>query len=90
MTLTSTAGLDKCRFNYGTGIHKQWVESNSLFFNVVVSRFGQSVKAYIEAGELVVTEVDKVMLARFDTEEVMKAHMETLKYWEQELHSQAK
>ena len=61
-----------------------------FFFNFVGSRFGQSVKASIESGELFITDVDKSMTPQFDKDEHMKAHLESLKCWEQEVCSQAK
>ena len=90
VTLTGTASLDKCRFNCGPGMQKQWTESNSLFLNVVGSRFSQSVKASFEAGELVTTKVDESMIPRFDAEEDMNDHMADLKHWKQELNVQSK
>ena len=83
-------GLEKCRFIYGPGMQKQWVESISVFLDFVGSRYGQSVKASLEAGELVVTEVDETVLRKFYTEAEMKAHVAWLKHWEQELHEQTK
>ena len=56
----------------------------------VGSRHGQSVKASLEAGELIVTEVDEGILKKFDTEADMKAYVTSLKYWEQELHTHTK
>ena len=61
-------GLGKCEFTCGPGMQKQWVESVSVFLNFVGSRYGQSVKASLEAGELIVTEVDESILRKFDTE----------------------
>ena len=58
--------------------------------NDVGSRFSKNVKASIEAGELVVTEVDDSMLPSFDAEEDMKDHVAALKHWEKEIHAQAK
>ena len=61
-----------------------------MFLNVVGSRFGKSVKVSIEAGELVITEVDKSTLPRFDVEKDMTAHVAALKCWEQKLCAQVK
>ena len=62
VTGSSIAGLEKCSFSYGPGMQKQWVENISVFLDFVGSRYGQSVKASLEAGELIVTEVDESIL----------------------------
>jgi len=60
------------------------VYNSSKFLDYISGRFGQSVRASLEAGEIVVTEIDKKTLPKFDAEEEMKAHVAGLKYWEQE------
>ena len=65
-------------------MQKQWIESNSAVLHHIWSKFSQSVKASLEAGEMVMTEVDETLLPRFDAEEDTKAHTAGLKCWEQE------
>ena len=62
-------------------MQKQWVEINSVFLDQIGSRFGQSAKVSIEAGELVVSEIDDSILTKFETEENMKDHVKKLKCW---------
>ena len=69
-------------------MQKQWVESASLFMDFVSSRHGQSVKASLEAGELVATEVDKKCLKKFDAEEAEKNYLLGLKHWEKKMCKQ--
>ena len=59
-----------------------------MFLDFVGSRHGQSVKASLEAGELIVTEVDEKYLKRFETEEEEKTYLTGLKHWEKKLHKQ--
>ena len=80
--------LEKCRFIYGAGMQKQWVASSTIFLDFVGSRCGQSVKASLEAGELVVTEVDAKYLKKFETEKDEKDYLAGLKHWEQKMHKQ--
>ena len=51
-----------------------------MFLDFVGSRYGQSVKASLEVGELIVTEVDESVLKNFDKEDEMKAHLNSLKH----------
>ena len=74
----------KYRFSYGQGMQKQWIESNSIFIDLVASKYEQSIRSSLESGEVIVTEVDKSVLIKFDTKEEMKAHIASLKYWQQE------
>ena len=90
VTLTGTASLDKRKLIHGAGVQRWWVESNSKFLDVIGSRYAQSVKASLEAGEVIVTEVDESLLPKFNTDDEMKAHVQGLKFWEQEQHAQAK
>ena len=71
-------------------MQKQWVEINSVFLDFAGSRSGQSTKASIEGGEIVVTEINTSVLPKFETEEAMKCHVDKLKYWGKEWHTQAK
>jgi len=77
--LTSPVSLAKVRFGYGPGMQKLWVHNSSKFLDCASGRFGQSVRASLEVGEIVVTEIDKKTLPKFDTEEEMKAHVAGLK-----------
>ena len=77
---SSIAGLEKCRFSYGQGMQKQWVENISVFLDFVGSRCSQSAKASLETGELVVTEVDKKYLKKFDAEDQEKTYLAGLKH----------
>ena len=52
--MTSTS-LSKCRFSYGPGVQKKWVENISVFLEFVGSECGQSLKSSLEVGELIVT-----------------------------------
>ena len=76
----SIPGLEKCKFVYGMGMQKVWVESNRLFLNYVAAKYGQSVKASLLAGDIVVTEIDEDIIPKFDTEEAEKEHLAGLKY----------
>ena len=53
-------------------MQKQWVEINSVFLDFAGSRSGQSTKASIEGGELVVTEINTSVLPKFEREEDVK------------------
>ena len=83
--LIGTASLDKYHFSYGTNMKRQQVESNSILLDFIGSRYRQSVKVSIEAGELVLTNMNKSILPRFETEAKIKVHVVGLKYQEQEL-----
>ena len=61
-----------------------------MFLDFAGSRCGQSAKASLEAGDLIVIEVDENILKKFDTETEMKAYVAGLKCWEQELCTQTK
>ena len=60
----------------------------SVVLDFVGSRHGQSAKASLEVGKLVVTEVDKKCLKKFETEEKEKTYLAGLKYWERKLCKQ--
>ena len=53
-----------------------------MFLDFVGSRCGQSVKASLEASDVVVIEVDESILKRFDEEEDMDNYLKDLKHWE--------
>ena len=48
-------------------MQKQWVENNAKFLDYVGYRFGKSVRAFLEAGKVVVIEVDSKILPKFTT-----------------------
>jgi len=91
ISMTATAiELEKCCFYYGKGMQNNWMESNRVFMDYIGCTFGQSVKASLIAGELVVTEVDESLLPKFVTAEAEKDYLSELKHWEKELYKQAK
>ena len=57
--------LEKYYFSYRAGMQKQWIESNSLFLDYVGRNYGQSMRASLQAGKLIVIEVDKSILLKF-------------------------
>ena len=79
---TKVSGLEKCIFYYGPGMQRQWVESNALFMDYVGNKYGQSTQVSLTKGELVVLEVDKKLLPRFDTKDKRDKHVAGLKFWE--------
>ena len=81
---TSPVSLEKVRFGCGPGMQKLWACNSAKFLDCVSGRFGHSVRASLEAGKIVVTEIDKKILPKFDAEEEMKVHVEGLKHWQQE------
>ena len=82
-----TTSLNKCHFYYGLEMQKQWVESIGIFLDFVGSKYSQSMKASLEAGELIVIEVDETVLKKFNTKQGEIDHLATLKYWEQEVYT---
>ena len=88
--LATPTSLSKCHFSYGPGMQKQWIENISVFLDFVGSEHGQSVEVSIEAGELIVAEVDESILRKFDTLKDETDRLATLKHWEQEMHAQTK
>ena len=83
-------GIQNCVFKYGMGMQKKWVENNRIFLDFIARRYGQITKASLEAGELVVTEVDETLIPKFDTEDEQKDHISALKFWEKEQYEIAK
>ena len=80
--LMTSRSISRCRFSYGTGAQKQWVENISVFLDFVGSKHGHSVKASLEAGELIVTEIDESILCKFDTLKDETEYLATLKHLE--------
>jgi len=78
---TIPVSLAKVRFGYGPGMQKDWVINSAKFLDYVSGWFRQSMRASLEAGEVIVTEIDKRILPRFGTEEDMKKYVVGLKYW---------
>ena len=56
-------------------MQKNCVESKNNFLNYLGSEFGQSVRASLTAGKLLVTEEDMILFQRFKTEEDKKKHV---------------
>ena len=73
-------GLEKCCFFYSKGMQDNWIESSNIFLDYVESNFGQSVKALLIEGELVVTEVDESLIPKFETAEAEVDYLSKLKY----------
>ena len=49
--------------------------------NFVSDKCGHSVNASLEAGKLLVTEVDESLLCKFETEEEKTDYIVNMKYW---------
>ena len=81
---------EKDSFFYGLGMQKNWVVVNQKFLDYVGSKYGQSAKASISAGKLVVTEIDKTILKKFKTKEEQTKCLESLDFWQQEEHATTK
>ena len=77
---TKVSGLEKCIFYYGPGMQRQWVESNTLFLDYVGNKYGQSTQRLLIKGELVVMEVDRKLLPKFETKEERDRHVAGLKF----------
>ena len=71
-------GVEEYYFYNGPGIQKEWMESNKALLNLVSSKCRQSANASLEAGELVVTEIDESLLQKANTEEEKNDHMAKL------------
>ena len=69
-------GLEKSYFYFGQGMQKHWVKSRRAFLNYVVNKIGQSAKASLMEGDLVITEIVEDPLPKFKTEEEKKNHLE--------------
>ena len=66
--IKSMSDLEKCRFIYGQGMQKLWVESNTILLGCVSAKFGQIMKSSLLSGEVVVIDVDEHLIPRFDSE----------------------
>ena len=84
VTSANSVSLAKVRFGYGLWMQKQRIINSANFLDYVSGRFGQSVRASLEAGEVVVTEIDRKTLPKLNPEAEMTAHVAGLKYWQQE------
>ena len=84
--------LDKERdcFFHGQGMQKNWVIVNQKYLDYVGSKYGQSVKASLMAGKLVVTEIDGSTLKKFKTKDEQTKYLSTLEYWQEEEYLAAK
>ena len=78
--MIETIVLEKYCFYYGKGIQINWMESNKVFMDYVGCTFGQSIKALLIAGELVVIEVDESLLLKFETVETKKDYLSKIKH----------
>ena len=74
--------LSKCKFTYGPGMQKQWVESNHCFLTCITAKYDQSVKMSLVAGEVVVTEVDEDLIPKFETKAEEDTYLAGLKHWQ--------
>ena len=84
--IKSVNGLKKCRFSYGPNMQKLQAEINISFLTCIAVNYGQSVKALLLAGEVVVTEVDKELIPRFKREEEEMIHLARSKHQEKKLY----
>ena len=66
------------------------MESNSLFLDYTGNKYSQSTQVSLSKGDVVVIEVDRKLLPKFDIKDERDRHVEGLKFWEQELHEAAK
>ena len=53
-----------------------------MFLDFAGSKYSQSVKASLEVGKLIITEVDETVLKKFNTKKGETDHLALLKYWE--------
>lgn len=83
-TVSGATSIGKCEFIYNTDMQKQWIESSNQFLDYAGSKYSQSARSFLEAGKIVITEVDESVLVKFETEADIKAHAATLKHWEKE------
>ena len=61
-----------------------------MFLDYVGNKYGQSTQLSLTRGNLVVIEVDRKLLPKFDTKEDQDTHVAGLKFWKQELYEAAK
>ena len=62
------SGLEKCKFDYGQGMHQNWVENNVVLMDYVGNKFGQSVKVSMLSRKMIVTEIDDKLIPKVKTE----------------------
>ena len=70
---TKVSGLENCIYYYSPEIQRQWVESNSLFLDYAGNKYSQSTQISLTKGDMVVMEVDRKLLPKFDTKEERQA-----------------
>ena len=75
--------LQKVKFYYGSGMKKNWVSVNENFLDNVGSKYGQSVRASLLTGKIIVTEVDNTILNKLKTKLEQTKNLESLEFWEQ-------
>jgi len=80
----NVASLENHFFYHGPEMQKKWIETNKALLNFVASKYGQSVKVSLEVREMVVTEVNKSLLRKFETEKEKTDYLATLEFWEKE------
>ena len=92
MTDKSSKLLDKEKDNFfhGPGMQKNWVIVNQKYLDYIGSKYGQSAKASLIAGKLVVTEIDTSVLKRFKTKDEQTKYLDSLEFWQQEEYTAAK
>ena len=83
-TDTTSLGSGESYFYYGQVMQKNWIETNAVLMKYISSKFGQSTKASLMTGTLVVTEVYSNELTKFKTKDEQIEHIEKLEFWEQE------
>ena len=76
--MVNTTGLEENYFYHGPGMKNKWMESNKALLNLVSINNGQSVNVSLDAGELVVAEVDEIILKKFETEKDKNDHISKL------------
>ena len=82
VTSVSVVSIAKVQFSCRPGIQKQQVTNSVKFLDYIGGQFGQSIKASLEAGEVIVIEIDKRILPRFDTKAKMNKYITALKFWQ--------
>ena len=78
---TFMKSLDKINFFYGQGIQKNWVSINEKFLDYVESKYRQSVKASLLAGQIIVTKVNKLVIKQFKIKDEQAEYLAKLKFW---------
>ena len=78
-SVLSNTGLGKMWFYLWARYAKKWIENRGLFLDYVSSKYSQSAKVSLEAGELIINEVDEIYIKKFDTETQIKEYVAVLK-----------